>query len=45
MEAPDEEKLTKLYDYYTKRGSLLNSAKYINLCDPQNSAPQPIDKY
>jgi hypothetical protein len=45
MEAPDEEKLTKLYDYYTKRGSLLNSAKYINLCDPQDSAPQPVDKY
>ncbi|MHC4075010.1 MAG: cell division protein FtsQ/DivIB [Planctomycetota bacterium] len=45
MEAPDEEKLTKLYDYYTKRGSLLGSAKYINLCDPQDSVPQPIDKY
>lgn len=45
LEATDEEKLAKLYGYYEKHGTLLNSAKYINLCDPQDNIPLPIDKY
>jgi hypothetical protein len=45
LEATDEEKLSKLYSYYKEHGSLLGGAKYINLRDPQNNVPLPIDKY
>ena len=45
LEAPDEEKFAKLYAYYKKYGTLLNSVKYINLRDPQDNIFQPIDKY
>ncbi len=45
LEATDEEKLAKLYGYYKEYGSLLGGAKYINLRDPQNNVPLPIDKY
>ena len=45
LEATDEEKLAKLYGYYTEYGSLSEGAKYINLRDPQDNIPQPIDKY
>jgi hypothetical protein len=45
LEATDEEKLAKLYGYYKEYGSLLNTAKDINLCDPQYKIYQPIDKY
>lgn len=45
LEATDEEKLAKLYGYYKEHGSLLNSVKYINLRDPQDKIPLPIDKY
>ncbi|MCK5225904.1 MAG: hypothetical protein KAQ89_04235 [Planctomycetes bacterium] len=45
LEATDEEKLAKLYSYYKEYGSLLNNAKYINLRNPQDNIPQPIDKY
>jgi hypothetical protein len=44
LEVPDEEKLAKLYSYYKEYGSL-RGAKYINLCDPQDHIPLPIDKY
>ena len=44
LEATDEEKLAKLYSYYKEYGSL-NNAKYINLRDPQQIIPSPIDKY
>jgi hypothetical protein len=44
LEATDEEKLAKLYSYYKEYGSL-SSAKYINLRDPQETIPTPIDKY
>jgi len=44
LEAKDEEKLAKLYSYYKEYGSLDN-AKYINLRDPQQTIPTPIDKY
>jgi hypothetical protein len=45
LEAKDEQKLAKLYTYYQKCGSLSAGAKYINLRDPQDKVPQPIDKY
>ena len=45
MESNDQEKLAKLYGYYKENGTLLNSAKYINLRDPQNLIHRPIDKY
>jgi hypothetical protein len=45
MEAKDEDKLAKLYSYYNEHGSLLGGAKYINLRDPQDKIPLPIDKY
>ncbi len=48
LESPDEQKLAKLYQYYKKHGTLLGGVtgvKYINLCDPQDNIPLPIDKY
>jgi len=48
LESTDEQKLAKLYGYYKKHGSLLGSVtgvKYINLCDPQDNIPLPIDKF
>jgi hypothetical protein len=45
LEAKDEQKLAKLYTYYKEHGSLSAGAKYINLRDPQDRVPQPIDKY
>jgi hypothetical protein len=45
LESTDEQKLAKLYGYYKEYGTLLNEAKYINLCDPQDNIPLPIDKY
>ena len=45
LEATDEEKLAKLYAYYKEYGTLLNGVKYINLRDPQQTIPLPIDKY
>jgi len=45
LESTDEQKLAKLYGYYKEYGTLLNGAKYINLCDPQDKIPLPIDKY
>jgi hypothetical protein len=45
LEAKDEDKLAKLYTYYKEHGTLSTEAKYINLRDPQDKIPQPIDKY
>jgi len=45
LEATDEEKIAKLYSYYTEYGTLLGGVKYINLCDPRDNIPLPIDKY
>jgi hypothetical protein len=45
FEAKDEQKLAKLYAYYRDYSSLSAGAKYINLRDPQDKVPQPIDKY
>ncbi len=46
LEATDEEKLNSLYSHYEEYGSLLNNdAKYINLREPQDRIPRPIDRY
>jgi hypothetical protein len=45
LESTDEQKLAKLYSYYKEYGTLLNGVKYINLRDPQDNIPLPIDKY
>jgi hypothetical protein len=45
LESTDEQKIAKLYSYYKEYGTLLNGAKYINLHDPQDNIPLPIDKY
>jgi hypothetical protein len=45
LESTDEEKLAKLYGYYKKFGTLSAGAPYINLRDPQDKIPLPIDKY
>jgi hypothetical protein len=45
LESTDEQKLAKLYEYYKKHGSLSGGVKYINLRDPQDNIPLPIDKY
>jgi hypothetical protein len=45
LESTDEEKLAKLYSYYEDYGSLSGGARYINLRDPRDKIPLPIDKY
>jgi len=45
LESTDEEKLAKLYSHYKEYGTLSGEAKYINLKDPQDNIPLPIDKY
>jgi hypothetical protein len=45
LEAKDEQKLAGLYAYYKKFGSLSTDVKYINVRDPQDRVPQPIDRY
>jgi len=45
LESTDEQKLAKLYSYYEENGTLSGDAKYINLRDPQDDIPLPIDKY
>jgi len=46
LESTDKQKIAKLYEHYREYGTLLNGAKYINLCDPQDDIiPLPIDKY
>jgi hypothetical protein len=45
LEATDMEKLSRLYNYYTQNGTLMGTAKYINLREPQDYVPQPGDEY
>ncbi len=45
LESTDEQKIAKLYGYYKEHGTLLDDVKYINLCDPRDDIPLPIDKY
>jgi len=43
FEAKDEDKLAKLYTYYMKHGFSAD-VKYINVLDPTDKVPLPIDK-
>jgi hypothetical protein len=45
LESTDEQKLAKLYAYYKENGTLSGAAKFINLRDPRDNIPLPIDKY
>jgi hypothetical protein len=45
LESTDEEKLAKLYSYYKDYGTLSGGARYINLRDPRDKIPLPIDRY
>ena len=45
LESTDEQKIAKLYGYYKDFGTLSGDVKFINLCDPLDDIPQPIDKY
>jgi hypothetical protein len=45
LESMDEQKLNKLFSYYTEHKTLSTGVKYINLCDPRDNIPLPIDKY
>lgn len=45
LESTDQEKLASLYGYYKDYGTLSGGARYINLCDPRDKIPLPIDKY
>jgi hypothetical protein len=45
LESTDEQKLAKLYGYYKEKGTLSGGVKYINLRDPRDNIPLPIDKY
>jgi len=44
-EARDDQKLAKLYVYYHDHGSLGAGAKYIDLLNPLDKLPKPIEKY
>lgn len=45
LEVTDTEKIGRLYNFYKQNGTLLGTAKYINLRDPQDYIPQPVDEY
>lgn len=45
LESTDEQKLAKLYSHYEEHGKLTGDVKYINLRDPKDNIPLPIDKY
>jgi hypothetical protein len=45
FESTDEQKIAKLYGHYKEYGTLLSGVKRINLCDPRDNIPLPIDKY
>ena len=47
LESPDEQKIAKLYGYYEQEGTLNGGSKinYIDLRNPQDKIPLPIDKF
>ena len=45
LESTDEQKLAKLHAYYKEYGTLSGGVKFINLRDPRDKIPLPIDKY
>ncbi len=44
FEATDKQKLAKLYVHYAQYPLLNTGGKYVNLYNPQDRVPQPIDK-
>ncbi len=44
FESTDAQKIAKLYFHYEEYGTLQSGVKRINLCDPQDDIPLPIDK-
>jgi len=45
LESTDEQKLAKLYGYYKEKGTLSGRVQFINLRDPRDNIPLPIDRY
>lgn len=45
MEATDEQKIARLFSYYKEKGTLKGGVKYIDLKEPQQTIPLPIDRY
>ncbi len=45
MEATDEQKIARLFSYYKQKGTLKGGVKYIDLKEPQQTIPLPIDRY
>ena len=45
LEAPDEEKLTNLYNYYKEHNTILSNVKYIDLRSQQYNISLPVDRY
>lgn len=45
LEARDEEKLARLYDYYKQSNYVLGQVRYVDLTRPQGQVPLPEDKY
>ena len=45
LESTDKQKIAKLYQHYKEYGTLLGRVKYINLCDPRDDIPLPIERY
>jgi hypothetical protein len=45
LESNDADKLTKLYVYFHENGSLGSGVKFIDLRNPEDRVPQPVDKY
>jgi hypothetical protein len=45
LEVTDEQKIARLYSFFNEKGTLLGRIKTINLRDPKESVPLPIDKY
>lgn len=45
LESTDEQKLAKLFGYYKQHGTLSTGIRFINLRDPRENIPLPIDKY
>jgi len=44
LESTDEQKLAKLYGHYKEYGTLSGGVKFINLRDPRDNIPLPIDQ-
>jgi len=45
LEVTDEQKIARLYSYFNEKKTLLGGPKVINLRDPQQTVPLPIDRY